>query len=147
MDLEGIRAKIKKAMRLAQKAGTDGERVAAERAAHRLAEIGVDKSAFERCLDAVYPLGKLDPESKAYARMKSARELVLAEFESGKTAQTMSEKTGWTAFNAFTYPIFNPEKPKKQIDMADIQIRGMNGTKASRVGDIFEKVERALVAA
>ena len=113
----------------------------------RLAEIGVDKAAFERCLDAVYPLGKLDPESKACARMKSARELVLAEFESGKTAQTMSEKTGWTAFNAFTYPIFNPEKPKKQIDMADIQIRGMNGTKASRVGDIFEKVERALVAA
>ena len=112
----------------------------------RLAEIGVDKAAFERCLEAVYPLGKLDPESKAYARMRSAREFVLAEFESGKTAQTMSEKNGWTAFNSFTYPIFNPEKPKKQIDMADIQIRGMNGTKASRVGDIFEKVERALVA-
>ena len=112
----------------------------------RLAEIGVDKAAFERCLESVYPLGELDPESKAYARMKSSRELVLAEFASGKTAQTMSEKTGWTAFNAFTYPIFNPEKPKQQIDMADIQIRGMNGTKASRVVDIFEKVERALVA-
>ena len=33
MDLEGIIEKIKKAMRLAQKAGTEGERVAAERAA------------------------------------------------------------------------------------------------------------------
>lgn len=113
----------------------------------RLAEIGVDRAAFERCLDAVYPLHKLDPESKAFARMKAARELVLAEFESGKTAEQMTEKTGWTAFNSFTYPIFNPERPKKQIDMADIQVRGMNGTKADRVGDIFEKVERALVYA
>ena len=48
MDLEGIIAKIKKAMRLAQKAGTDGERVAAERAAHRLAESnGIDLSTLK----------------------------------------------------------------------------------------------------
>ena len=48
MDLEGIIAKIKKAMRLAQKAGTDGERVAAERAAHRLAESnGIDISTLK----------------------------------------------------------------------------------------------------
>ena len=48
MDLEGIITKIKKAMRLAQKAGTDGERVAAERAAHRLAESnGIDISTLK----------------------------------------------------------------------------------------------------
>ena len=48
MDLEGIIAKIKKAMRLAQKAGTEGERVAAERAAHRLAESnGIDISTLK----------------------------------------------------------------------------------------------------
>ena len=48
MDLEGIIAKIKKAMRLAQKAGTDGERVAAERAAERLAESnGIDISTLK----------------------------------------------------------------------------------------------------
>ena len=48
MDLEGIIARIKKAMRLAQKAGTEGERVAAERAAHRLAESnGIDISTLK----------------------------------------------------------------------------------------------------
>ena len=48
MDLEGIIAKIKKAMRLAKTAGTDGERVAAERAAHRLAESnGIDISTLK----------------------------------------------------------------------------------------------------
>ena len=48
MDLEGIIAKIKKAMRLAQKAGTEGERVAAERAANRLAESnGIDISTLK----------------------------------------------------------------------------------------------------
>ena len=48
MDLEGIITKIKKAMRLAQKAGTEGERVAAERAAHRLAESnGIDISTLK----------------------------------------------------------------------------------------------------
>ena len=48
MDLEGIIEKIKKVMRLAQKAGTDGERVAAERAAHRLAESnGIDISTLK----------------------------------------------------------------------------------------------------
>ena len=48
MDLEGIIAKIKKAIRLAQKAGTEGERVAAERAAHRLAESnGIDISTLK----------------------------------------------------------------------------------------------------
>ena len=48
MDLEGIIEKIKKAMRLAQKAGTEGERVAAERAAHRLAESnGIDISTLK----------------------------------------------------------------------------------------------------
>ena len=38
MNVDDIISKIKKAMRLAAKAGTEGERVAAERAAHRLAE-------------------------------------------------------------------------------------------------------------
>ena len=48
MDLEGIITKIKKAMRLAQKAGTEGERVAAERAANRLAESsGIDISTLK----------------------------------------------------------------------------------------------------
>ena len=48
MDLEGIIEKIKKVMRLAQKAGTEGERVAAERAAHRLAESnGIDISTLK----------------------------------------------------------------------------------------------------
>ena len=34
-----------------------------------------------------------------------------------------------------------------KIDLADVQYRGMNGTKADRVSGILAKVERALVAA
>ena len=48
MDVDGVIEKIKKVMRLAAKAGTEGERVAAERAAHRLAESnGIDISTLK----------------------------------------------------------------------------------------------------
>lgn len=58
--LDNIIEKIKKAMRLAMKAGTEGERVAAENAAKRMAEAhGVDLSEIQL---------KGDSEAKATAR-------------------------------------------------------------------------------
>ena len=113
----------------------------------RLAEIGVSVADFENCLDSVYPIYGLEEGSVGWTRMKKLRDAAVAEFESGHTAQTMEGKTGWSAFNSFTYPIFNPEKVGAKIDLADVQYRGMNGTKADRVSGILAKVERALVAA
>ena len=113
----------------------------------RLAEIGVSVADFEKCLDSVYPIYGLEEGSVGWTRMKKLRDAAVAEFESGHTAQTMEGKTGWSAFNSFTYPIFNPEKVGAKIDLADVQYRGMNGTKADRVSGILAKVERALVAA
>ena len=113
----------------------------------RLAEIGVSVADFENCLDSVYPIYGLEEGSVGWTRMKKLRDAAVAEFESGHTAQTMEGKTGWSAFNSFTYPIFNPEKVSAKIDLADVQYRGMNGTKADRVSGILAKVERALVAA
>ena len=118
----------------------------------RLAEMGVDANTVERVLDAVYPLRGLDPEGFAYARAKSLREVVLNQFESGETAQTMTDgKNGWGLFNSFTFPIFNPDEKKlaksKTKDKAEIAYKGMNGSVAEKVGVIFEKGERELVYA
>lgn len=113
----------------------------------RLAEIGVSVADFEKCLDSVYPIYGLEEGSVGWTRMKKLRDAAVAEFESGHTAQTMEGKTGWSAFNSFTYPIFNPEKVSAKIDLADVQYRGMNGTKADRVSGILAKVERTLIAA
>lgn len=113
----------------------------------RLSELGVGVAEFEKCLDAVYPLGRLEEGSAAHTRMMSLREAVKREFEEGHTAQTMEGKTGWTAFNSFTFPIFNPEKVKKQCDLTDVQYRGMNGSKAEKVNEILNKVERVLLVA
>lgn len=111
----------------------------------RLAEIGVSVSDFERCLNAVYPFGNLEEGTPAHTRMMGLREKVKAEFESGHTAQTMEGKTGWSAFNSFTYPIFNPDKVKKQCDIADVHYRGMIGNRADKVSEILAKVENVLI--
>ena len=105
-----------------------------------LGRIGVDSETFERCLDAIYPTFSLPEDSIAYARVKKLRDEVTAEFESGDTARSMSQKTMWTAFNAFTYPVFNPRKLRKETDRAQIAYKGMTGDTGRKVLGMFQKV-------
>lgn len=114
--------------------------------AERLASIGVDSETINRCLDAVYPLHKVDPDSPGYTRLKNIREKVLVQFNGGETARTMTDDTAWKLFNSFTYPIFNPDparlERRKTMDAAEIAYKGMTGSVGRFVRDIFSVVER-----
>lgn len=112
----------------------------------RLASLGIGKEALEKCLDLIYPFGNLEEGSAGYARMLNLRKEVINQFESGATAQTMEGKTGWTLFNSFTYPIFNPEKPNKKTDLADIQYNSMMWNKAEKVRRMLTAVESVVAA-
>lgn len=113
----------------------------------RLASIGVSKEAVAKCLDYIYPFGKLEEGTAGYARMQKLRDEVLTQFESGATASTMEgEKTGWTLFNSFTYPVFNPEKLGDKTDLANIQYDGMMWSKAERVRNMLSVVESVVAA-
>lgn len=105
-----------------------------------LASIGVSAADAERCLDAIYPLGKLEIGSAAHSRMLNLRTEVMRQFEDGETAQSMQRKTGWSLFNSFTYPIFNPQKIGVKSDAADVDYQGMVGDRSDRVTRILTTV-------
>lgn len=105
-----------------------------------LASIGVSAADAERCLDAIYPLWKLEEGSAAHSRMLNVRNEVMRQFEDGETAQSMDGKTGWSLFNSFTYPIFNPQKIGVKSDAADIDYQGMVGDRAAKVTRILNTV-------
>ena len=107
----------------------------------RLASLGVGKAALEKCLDLIYPFGKLEEGSAGHTRMLRLREEVINQFENGATAQTMEAKTAWTLFNSFTYPIFNPERLGDKTDHANIQYDSMMWSKAEKVRRMLTVVE------
>lgn len=106
----------------------------------QLGTVGIDSATFRQCLDAVYPLYGIEEDSLRYKHLIAVRDSVLEQFEAGETAQSMTNKSAWTAFNAFTYPIFNPEKITKRKDRAEIAYRGMVGYTGQKVRGIFDKV-------
>lgn len=105
-----------------------------------LARVGVDVETFNRCLDAIYPLYNIPEDSLRYKMLEKARNDAIEQFESGDTAQTMTKKTMWTAFNSFTYPIFNPTRLRKNTDRAQIAYKGMTGDVGVKVRSMFNKV-------
>lgn len=107
----------------------------------RLAEIGVDSETLERCLDKIYPLYGIPQDSPGYARMLHLRERVKEEFEAGATAQTIKTDSAWKLLNAFTYPIFNPDKLPPKKDRAEIAYKGMIGSVAEKTDKILRVVE------
>ena len=112
----------------------------------RLAALGVGKEALEKCLNLIYPFGNLEEGSAGHTRMLKLREEVVRQFEEGETAQTMEGKTGWTLFNAFTYPVFNPEKLGEKTDLANIQYDSMMWSKAEKVRRMLTAVESVVAA-
>lgn len=112
----------------------------------RLASLGVGRDALEKCLDLIYPFGNLEEGSAGHTRMLKLRQEVVHQFEDGETAQTMEGKTGWTLFNSFTYPVFNPEKLGERTDLANIQYDSMMWSKAAKVRSMLNAVESVVAA-
>ncbi len=106
-----------------------------------LATRNVSRDTLYRALDAIHPL-RHEEGTPARGRIQAKRDAVVAQFDGGETAQTMKGDTAWKLFNAFTYPIFNPERTGERSDLADIAYAGQLGGKADRVTRIFETVER-----
>lgn len=109
-----------------------------------LAGIPVSKAEMEKCLDRIYPFGKLEEGTAAHTRLVNMRQKVIEQFESGHTAQTMDGKTGWTLFNSFTYPVFNPEKILERSDAADIDFNAMVWSRAERVNQMLDVVQETV---
>ena len=117
---------------------------AAERLRSRcewLTRLSVTGATLQRALDAIHPL-RFDEGTPARGRIEAKREAVVRQFEGGETALTMKGDTAWKLFNAFTYPIFNPERTSERNDLADISYRGQLGGLAGRVESILSTVER-----
>jgi hypothetical protein len=114
-----------------------------KRRSERLARIGVGRADIEKCLDAIYPVEGL-PDGFARTRLLNIRDAVMEQFESGATAQTMTDDTAWKLFNSFTYPVFNPERLPKNKDRAEIQYRSMVGETGDKVLRMFEAIEMAV---
>lgn len=113
----------------------------------RLAELAFDRAEFEQVLDTLYPLNKLVEGTAGYTRMVNLRNEALEQFDGGKTASEMDGTSAWTAFNAISYPVYNPQKLGSRTDLANIDYQAMAGTKAEKVRKAFEVVERVAIMA
>lgn len=110
----------------------------------RLASKEVNSAVLTRALNRIYPLDGYPADksivSPGRTRMENLRAEVVRQFESGETANTFTNMSGWRLFNAFTQPLFASKKPtglKKapRTDRAEIAFRGS-------VGDVGDKVSR-----
>ena len=113
-----------------------------KRRCERLANISANTAMLNDALDVVYSLKGISEEHPGFKRLQKLREKVIEEFECGATAQSMTEDTAWKLLNAFTYPVFNPEKVSKRTDKAEIAYQGMGGLVAEKVNDMLLAVER-----
>lgn len=120
------------------------------RRSEMLAGINVDTATVKKCLDAVYPLYGIDPESRGYTRLENIRNEVLRQFEEGETALTMENKTSaWALFNSMSYVEYHPKNIEfnKNRDLAEINYKAMVGTLAGKVRKMFSTVEEIVGAA
>ena len=75
-----------------------------------------------------------------FTKTENRRAEVMAQFESGETAQTIQGDTAWKLFNAFTYPIYNPSTTRKTVDAAEVAYTGAVGARAQKVTKIFNTI-------
>ena len=109
-----------------------------------LAAKQVSAKQIKAALAEVFPASPELAESApaAYTNAINKREEVIAQWESGETAETFTQDTAWKLFNAFTFPIFNPQKISKGSDLSGIRYDGLFGDRADKVGEILETIER-----
>jgi len=113
----------------------------------RLARVSVVQRHIDAALDRVYPLDEAKMSAPSLAYNRAAREEVEFQFAAGPTAQTFTEDNGWKLLNAFTYPVFNPLRMKKNTDIADVAFKGQFGQRAEKVTRMLEAVEGVVLAA
>lgn len=106
-----------------------------------LARVRINKAFIQRVMDEIYPF-KVDAEegTTGYTRTENRRQEVMAQFESGDTAQSITGDTAWKLFNAFTYPIYNPTSTKQNVDAAEVAYTGAVGHRAQKVSNIFNVI-------
>ena len=104
-----------------------------------MAETNVTTATIREMLDRFYPY-RFGHDSPGYARTENKRSEVLAQFDGGETAMSIKGDTAWKLFNAFTFPIFNPPRVTRSMDMAEIAYTGALGHKADFVGTIFNAI-------
>ena len=104
-----------------------------------MARVNINKDFLMRVMNEIYPFN--DEASEAgHTRTENTRNEVLAQFESGETAETIQKDSAWKLFNAFTYPIYNPTSTKKTVDAAEVAYTGAVGTRAEKVSKIFNVI-------
>lgn len=103
------------------------------------AKVRINSDFIKRVMDSIYPFNEEGSEA-GHTRTENVREEVMAQFESGETAQTIEGDTAWKLFNAFTYPIYNPTSTKKTVDAAEVAYTGAVGNRATKVSRIFNVI-------
>lgn len=106
-----------------------------------LANKEVSPEMVQKTLNRIYNQNAFERGSTGFTKLENKRTEVIRQFESGETAQTMTNKSAWALFNAYTFPIFNPKTEKKNSDRAEIAYRGSVGNVADRVSKIFNIIE------
>ncbi len=110
-----------------------------------LASRQITPAMVGRVLDAIDPVPQEDGPAKT--RSLARRANIVWQLEEGETAQTFTEKNGWTLFNALTHDIFNAKKPRRNTDRADVAFNASLGAKGGVIAKWFDIVESAVFAA
>ena len=101
----------------------------------------INAEFIQRVMNELIPFNQEAEEGTiGYTKTENRRNEVIAQFESGETAQTIQGDTAWKLFNAFTYPIYNPSKTKKTVDAAEVAYTGAIGARAQKVSKIFNTI-------
>ena len=109
-----------------------------------LAARKVNTDTIKKALAEIYPATPemANETPAAYANAIARREEVITQWEDGETAQSFTTDSAWKLINAFTFPIFNPQKIAKGSDLSGVRYDAMFGDRAGRVSQILEAVER-----
>lgn len=106
-----------------------------------LAKVRINAAFIQKVMNELMPF---NPEAEegtvGFTKTENRRAEVMAQFESGETAQTIQGDTAWKLFNAFTYPIYNPSTTRKTVDAAEVAYTGAVGARAQKVTKIFNTI-------
>lgn len=106
-----------------------------------LAKVRINSDFIKRVMDELMPFRpEVEEGTIGFTKTENRRNEVMAQFESGETAQSIQGDTAWKLFNAFTYPIYNPSSTKKNTDAAQVAYTGAVGSRAAKVSNIFNVI-------
>lgn len=98
-----------------------------------------DDEQLKLCLDCYIRLPG-EYGSRGYNKALEERNEVIAQFTGAETAMQIPDDTAWKAFNAFSFPIFNPKRYTSSMDAAEVAYEGMVGDKMKKVDYILRNI-------